>query len=30
MVKGYPPTMPALSLTEDELKHVIAYVKDLR
>lgn len=30
MVKGYPPTMPALSLTDDELKHVIAYVKDLR
>jgi cytochrome c oxidase subunit 2 len=29
-VKGYPPTMPAPSLTDEEIGQVIAYVKELK
>jgi cytochrome c oxidase subunit 2 len=29
-VKGYPPTMPVPSLTEEEIRQVVAYVKALR
>jgi cytochrome c oxidase subunit 2 len=29
-VKGYPPTMPVPTLTDDEVGQVVAYVKGLR
>jgi cytochrome c oxidase subunit 2 len=29
-VKGYPPNMPMLSLTDEEVRHVVAYIETLR
>ena len=30
IVKGYPPVMPTLPVTKDELQEIVAYLKELK
>ena len=30
VVKGYPPIMPVVTLTDSELNEIIAYLKELK